>query len=251
MRRWAQAVRGGAVAGGLSARRIAARAAIVCGRAAVVTLVAWGCGGQIDDAPPPIHSAPLSGTASSDAGASGAGSNEGGSSGGSSSGGSSGSSSGGGSGVHATCAPLSVPTNSMGATQCLVLVALSADTAGGSCSNPGAACDTVPGLFGPSTDPNALFPQSVLDAFCAQSEQADASQPIAPDQPVCARCGRSSSILATCRAAPRTPCPAGVYSRVPRRRRSVAARPSSSSMAHRPAAPRLRSSARSAIAPQA
>jgi hypothetical protein len=67
-----------------------------------------------------------------------------------------------------------------------VLVGLPAGTGGGTCSNPGAACDTSLGLSGPSTDPHAIFKQSVLDAFCAQSEQADASPVIASDQPVCA-----------------------------------------------------------------
>ena len=76
-------------------------------------------------------------------------------------------------------------TASQGASLCLVLLALPAGTGGGTCSSPGPACDAALGLSGPSSDPGALYPQSMADAFCMEHEQAGVSPPIEPDQPVC------------------------------------------------------------------
>ncbi len=73
-----------------------------------------------------------------------------------------------------------------GYVSCLVLVALPAGTGGGSCTNPGAACDPKLGLSGPSSDPNALFQQPLLDTFCQQHTQQGAQPQITASQPVCA-----------------------------------------------------------------
>ncbi len=73
-----------------------------------------------------------------------------------------------------------------GAVSCLVLVARPAGTGGGTCTNPGAACDPKLGLIGPSTDPNALFQQSTLDKFCADHSAKDAVPYVTADMPVCA-----------------------------------------------------------------
>ncbi len=73
-----------------------------------------------------------------------------------------------------------------GQVDCLVLVALKAGTGGGTCNNPGAACDPKAGLSGPSADPNALFQQSLLDSFCMEHTQKGADPQITSDQPVCA-----------------------------------------------------------------
>jgi hypothetical protein len=84
-------------------------------------------------------------------------------------------------------APLAGPDGgATGNVACLVLVALPAGTAGGTCSAPGAACDAAQGLLGPSSDPNALFQQSLLDTFCQQHTQTGAQPQITADQPVCA-----------------------------------------------------------------
>jgi hypothetical protein len=72
-----------------------------------------------------------------------------------------------------------------GYVSCLVLVALPAGTSGGTCTNPGAACDPKLGLYPPSSDPNALFQQSLLDTFCQDHTQQGADPQITADQPVC------------------------------------------------------------------
>ncbi len=73
-----------------------------------------------------------------------------------------------------------------GNVSCLVLVARPAGTGGGTCRNPGAACDPALGLSGPSSDPEALFQQPLLDKFCADHTQVGAAPEITADQPVCA-----------------------------------------------------------------
>jgi hypothetical protein len=81
---------------------------------------------------------------------------------------------------------LAPPPAPAGQVDCLVLVALPAGTGGGTCSNPGAACDSKQGLLGPSSTPGALFQQSLLDSFCQAHTQTGASPQITADQPVCA-----------------------------------------------------------------
>jgi hypothetical protein len=73
-----------------------------------------------------------------------------------------------------------------GYVSCLVLVALPAGTGGGSCTNPGSACDPKLGLSAPSSDPNALFQQSLLNTFCQEHTQQGADPQITASQPVCA-----------------------------------------------------------------
>jgi hypothetical protein len=73
-----------------------------------------------------------------------------------------------------------------GRVDCIVLVALPPSTTGQTCNNPGTACDAMQGLSGPSSDPNAIFQQSLLDTFCQQHTQAGASPQITANQPVCA-----------------------------------------------------------------
>jgi hypothetical protein len=73
-----------------------------------------------------------------------------------------------------------------GEVSCLVLVILPASTTGDTCTNPGAACDPSLGLSGPSSDPNALFQQSLLNTFCMNQSQPGADPPVAANQPVCA-----------------------------------------------------------------
>lgn len=83
--------------------------------------------------------------------------------------------------------PLAGPDGGVtGQVSCLVLVALPAGTAGGTCNNPGAACDASQGLLAPSSDPNALFQQSLLDEFCSAHTQVGANPQITASQPVCA-----------------------------------------------------------------
>jgi hypothetical protein len=78
------------------------------------------------------------------------------------------------------------PPATPGQVDCLVLVALPAGTGGGTCTNPGSACDAALGLSGPSADPNALFQQSLLDTFCMEHTQNGADPQITANQPVCA-----------------------------------------------------------------
>jgi hypothetical protein len=73
-----------------------------------------------------------------------------------------------------------------GAVDCIILVVLPAGTAGGTCTNPGAACDAAQGLSGPSSDPNAIFQQSLLNTFCMDHEMMGADPQITANQPVCA-----------------------------------------------------------------
>jgi hypothetical protein len=82
-----------------------------------------------------------------------------------------------------------VPTPSLdgavtGQVDCLVLVALPAGS-GTSCTNPGSACDPKLGLYPPSSDPNALFQQSLLNDFCMAHTQMGAQPYIQANQPVC------------------------------------------------------------------
>ncbi len=81
---------------------------------------------------------------------------------------------------------LAPPPAVAGTVDCLVLVALPAGTGGGTCHNPGAACDSKLGLSGPSSDPNALFQQTLLDDFCTAHTQMGAQPQITANQPVCA-----------------------------------------------------------------
>ncbi len=81
---------------------------------------------------------------------------------------------------------LAPPPAPAGAVDCLVLVALPAGTGGGTCTNPGTACDPKLGLSGPSTDPTQFFQQSLLNSFCMEHTQAGANPQITANQPVCA-----------------------------------------------------------------
>jgi hypothetical protein len=81
---------------------------------------------------------------------------------------------------------LAPPPAKAGSVDCAVLVVLPAGTGGGTCTNPGSACDPKLGLSAPSSDPNAIFQQSLLDTFCQQHTQTGANPQITADQPVCA-----------------------------------------------------------------
>jgi hypothetical protein len=83
--------------------------------------------------------------------------------------------------------PVTAPDGgTTGAVDCIVLVVLPPSTTGQTCTNPGTACDAAQGLSGPSSDPSAIFQQSLLDTFCSDHEQSGASPQITDNQPVCA-----------------------------------------------------------------
>ncbi len=81
---------------------------------------------------------------------------------------------------------LDVADPTTGKVSCLVLVALPAGTGGGTCNNPGTACNAMQGLSGPSTNPNDFFQQTLLDKFCSDHTKPGADPQITADQPVCA-----------------------------------------------------------------
>jgi hypothetical protein len=89
------------------------------------------------------------------------------------------------------CTPQKLNPDSSGIVPCLILVQLGQAVGAGACANPGSACDTSQGLYGPGAKPpNATAPlvtSDILSKFCASQEAGFNGVGTDPDTlPTCA-----------------------------------------------------------------
>jgi hypothetical protein len=89
------------------------------------------------------------------------------------------------------CLPQALTPSASGAVSCAVLVQLPNAGPPGTCANPGAACNTAAGLYGPGVvPPGASAPpltQDVLESYCKSAEASYTGSGVDPSTlPVCA-----------------------------------------------------------------